>query len=124
MIARQTVTDTAIDGRYVPAGTKLMLAIYPMQRMAAWWKDPDRFDPDRFSPERAEDHSHRYAWVPFGGNVHKCIGMHFGGMEVKAIIHQLLLRYRLAVPAGYEPPMDYGTGPFPADGLPLELRRI
>jgi cytochrome P450 len=92
--------------------------------MEPWWNDPDAFDPERFTPERAEDHSHKYAWTPFGGNVHKCIGMHFGAMEVKAIIHQLLLRNSLHVAPGYEPPIDYATGPYPADGLPIELRPL
>ena len=87
-------------------------------------KNPDTFDPERFSDERREDASHKYAWTPFGGNVHKCIGMHFGGMEVKAMIHQLLLRNRWTIPAGYEPPVDYATGPFPADGLPVELQPL
>ncbi len=62
--------------------------------------------------------------MPFGAHVRKCIGMHFGGMEVKAIIHQLLARFELSLPDGYEPAMDYGTGPFPVDGLPITLRRI
>jgi cytochrome P450 len=120
-LARRAIADTELDGRYIPAGTKLMLAVYATQRMEPWWRDPDTFDPERFSEGRREDSSHRYAWTPFGGGVHKCIGMHFGGMEVKAILHQLLLRNRWRVAPGYEPPMDYGTGPFPADGLPIEL---
>jgi cytochrome P450 len=124
MVAREAIKDTEICGRYVPAGTKLMLGIYPMQRMEPWWRDPDTFDPERFTPERAEDQSHKYAWTPFGGNVHKCIGMHFGGMEVKAIMHQLLLRNSLHVDLDYEPIIDYGTGPFPGDGLPIELRPL
>jgi cytochrome P450 len=122
MIARQAIADTAIDGRFIPKGTRVMLGLFPTMRMEPWWRNPDVFDPERFTPERQEDASHKYAWTPFGGNVHKCIGMHFGGMEVKAIMHQLLLRHTLAVPAGYEPVMDFGTGPFPGDGLPLELR--
>ncbi len=101
-----------------------MLGLYPTMRMEPWWQNPDVFDPERFNDERREDQSHKYAWMPFGGNVHKCIGMHFGGMEVKAIMHQLLLRNRLSVPAGYEPVIDYGTGPFPADGLPVEMRGL
>ena len=28
------------------------------------------------------------------------------------------------VPAGYEPVLDYGTGPFPSDGLPVDLRPL
>ena len=124
MLARQAIRDTEIQGHYAPAGTRLMLGLYPSQRMEPWWRDPDVFDPERFGDERREDASHKYAWVPFGGNVHKCIGMHFGGMEVKAILHQLLLRSSWTVPEGYEPPMTYGTGPFPADGLPIELRTL
>jgi cytochrome P450 len=122
MVARQAIKDTEICGHHIPAGTKLVLGIYPTQRMEPWWHNPDTFDPERFTPERAEDQTHKYAWAPFGGNVHKCIGMHFGSMEIKAIIHQLLLRNSLHVAHGYEPTIDYGTGPFPGDGLPIELR--
>ena len=32
--------------------------------------------------------------------------------------------FSLHVTPDYEPPIDYGTGPFPADGLPLELRPL
>jgi cytochrome P450 len=121
MIARRAVKDAAIDGHHIPAGALVMLEIYPSHRMEPWWHDPDRFDPERFSPERREDQSHQYAWVPFGGNVHKCIGMHFGGMEIKAILHRLLRTRRFSIPPGYAPPIDFATGPFPADGLPLTL---
>lgn len=122
MLARQALRDTEVQGHHVPAGTTMMLGLYPTMRMEPWWNDPDRFDPERFAEHRREDRSHKYAFTPFGGNVHKCIGMHFGGMEVKAILHQLLRRTTWTVPDGYEPVMDYGTGPFPADGLPVELR--
>ena len=124
MLAREALRDTAVDGFHIPKGTKLMLGVYPTQRMEPWWNDPDTFDPERFTAERAEDASHPYAWTPFGGSVHKCIGMHFGSMEVKAILHQLLLTRRWSVPAGYGPRMDYGTGPFPGDGLPMTLRTV
>lgn len=124
VVARQALKDTAIDGHYIPAGTRLVLGLYASHRMEPWWNDPDTFDPERFSPERREDASHKYAWAPFGGSVHKCIGMHFGAMEVKAILHQMLLRSSWTVAPGYEPVMDFGTGPFPGDGLPIELRLL
>jgi cytochrome P450 len=122
ILFRQAVKDTSIAGHYVPASTYVGIALYPSQRMEPWWSDPDRFDPERFSDGRREDQSHRYAWAPFGGNVHKCIGLHFGGMEVKAIMHQLLLRFAWGVPDGYETPLAYATGPMPGDGLPIDLR--
>ncbi|MDA3630642.1 cytochrome P450 [Saccharopolyspora oryzae] len=120
---RQTVADTEILGHHIPAGTKVAAQIYATQRLAQWWPEPDVFDPERFAEHRREDKVHRYAWAPFGGGAHKCIGMHFGTMEVKAILHQLLLKYRWSVRPDYEPPMRYGTGPMPTDGLPIRLRR-
>jgi cytochrome P450 len=123
LLMRRAIKDTALLGRYIPAGAYLGVALYPSQRMAPWWSNPDTFDPERFAEDRREDLSHKYAWTPFGGNVHKCIGMHFGGMEVKAILHQMLLRYSWSVPHGYEPPIGLGTGPMPADGLPIRLTR-
>jgi cytochrome P450 len=123
-LMRRAIKDTSLIGHYIPGGTYLVLGIYSSQRMEPWWHDPDIFDPERFSEERREDKSHQYAWMPFGGNVHKCIGMHFGGMEVKTILHQMLLRYRWDVRPGYEPPMGLGTGPTPADGLPIRIQRL
>lgn len=124
MLARKAVKDTEIDGHFVPEGSIIALSLYASHRMEPFWQNPDRFDPERFSDERREDQAHKYLWSPFGGGMHKCIGLHFGGMEVKALMHQLLLRYELRVPATYEPFIDMATGPYPADGLPIELRPL
>lgn len=124
ILGRRAVKDTELDGRFVPKGARLLVAVYPTQRMEPWWSDPDVFDPERFLPERAEDESHKFAWTPFGSGVHKCIGLHFGSMEVKAILHQLLLTRRFSIPTGYAPPMGYGTGPQPGDGLPITLSTL
>ncbi|AHH18354.1 cytochrome P450 [Nocardia nova SH22a] len=122
-LARETVCDTELLGHFIPAGTTVAVTLASSHRMEPWWNDPETFDPGRFSPERREDKDHRTKFAPFGAGVHKCIGMHFGGMEVKAILHQMLLRFAWTVPAGYRPRMGYLTGPYPADGLPIDLNR-
>ena len=87
--------------------------------------DPAALRPDRFSPERAEDKSHRYAWMPFGGGVHKCIGLYFAQMEIKTIMHNLLLEYEWSVPADYTWKLaDNSTLPVPKDHLPVTLRAM
>uniref|UniRef100_UPI0009DB184D cytochrome P450 n=1 Tax=Rhodococcus sp. R1101 TaxID=1170698 RepID=UPI0009DB184D len=90
--------------------------------MAEYWPEPERFDPERFADHRREDKVHRYAWEPFGGGVHKCLGMHFAGAEVTAIVHQLLLRFEWYVDPGYVAPLDFTSLPFPSDGQPVDLR--
>jgi cytochrome P450 len=123
-LPRETVKDTSVLGYHVPAGTMVTISPNVNHHIADYWPDPDRFDPERFSADRREDKIHQYAWEPFGGGVHKCIGLHFGGMEVKSVMHQVLLRYRWTVPAEYEWPLDMSTLPVPKDGLPVRLERI
>ncbi|WP_026920421.1 cytochrome P450 [Gordonia polyisoprenivorans] len=123
MLFRKAIADTDILGHYVPEGT--IIAIHPWATMLReeWWPEPTKWDPGRFSLERREDKVHRFAWAPFGGGAHKCIGLYFGGMEVKSILHQMLLRFEWTVPADYRLDLEYGTGPTPADGLPIDIRR-
>jgi cytochrome P450 len=59
--------------------------------------------------------------VPFGSGVHKCIGLYFGGMEVKAVLHQLIRRFRWSVEPGYQMPIDWKSLPVPRDRLPVRL---
>jgi cytochrome P450 len=122
-LARKTVKDTELLGHYIPAGTLMGVSISSSHRMEPWWDRPDTFDPDRFSDERREDKNHRHGFTPFGGGAHKCIGMFFGAMEAKAILHQMFLQFTWSVPPGYQPPIGYLTGPYPADGLPITITR-
>lgn len=124
MLVRETVKDTSISGKFVPAGTKVFVTPLGMHRVPEYWPDPDLFDPGRFSPERQEDRGHRYLWAPFGGGAHKCIGLYFGGMQVKSILHQMLLTHEWSVDPGYEPPMEHATGLYPADGLRVHWRAL
>ncbi|MDI9899201.1 cytochrome P450 [Rhodococcus sp. IEGM 1409] len=123
VMARRAVRDTQVRGHFVPAGTYASVAPHFTHHMAQYWPDPERFDPERFAENRREDKVHRYAWEPFGGGVHKCLGMHFAGAEIKAIMHHLLLRFDWNVDADYVAPLDFTSLPFPSDGQPVDLRR-
>ncbi|MEV5568752.1 cytochrome P450 [Spirillospora sp. NPDC052269] len=123
-LPRKAVRDTEILGFHIPAGTTVVVPQMTNHLMASVWANPDEFDPGRFSPERREDKAHKYAWSPFGGGAHKCIGLHFAGMQVKSVMHQWLLRYRWSVPGRYTWPLDTTSLPSPKDGLPVHLERL
>lgn len=120
---RTAIKDTQVQGYFIPKGTMVTIPQMANHRDPRYFSNPDVFDPDRFSAERAEDKGHRMAWMPFGGGVHKCIGLYFAGMEIKTILHNLLRDYEWSVPAGYRLPMDYSALPVPKDGLPVTLVR-
>jgi cytochrome P450 len=122
---RRTVRDTELVGHYLPKGTNVIAYPGMNHRLAEFWTDPEKFDPDRFAEPRNEHKKHRYAFTPFGGGAHKCIGMVFGQLEVKTIMHRLLRKYRLELPRpDYKATWDYGGMPVPMDGMPIVLRPL
>ncbi|MEZ0579435.1 cytochrome P450 [Nocardioides sp. MH1] len=123
VLVRHTVKDAAVQGYRIPAGTDVMVGVQYSHVMEEYWTNPMVFDPERFSPERREDKSHRLAWEPFGGGVHKCIGLYFAGLEVKSILHRLLRNYHWSVDPAYVAPLDNHSLPFPKDGQPINLVR-
>ena len=121
---RQTIKDTEVAGHFIPRRTHVAISVYASMRLEDWWPNPDQFDPGRFLAGADATPIHRYAFAPFGGGVHKCLGQQFADMNVKAIMHRLLLNFSWRLPAGYRPRMTWGTGPTPADGLPVRLGRL
>ncbi|TDV55277.1 cytochrome P450 [Actinophytocola oryzae] len=120
---RKTVKETELLGHHLPEGVYVTTLAWLNHLLPEYWTDPHRFDPLRFSAERREDKSHRFAYLPFGGGVHKCIGMHFGTYEVKTIVHELVRRFEWTVPADYRVQWDPTALPMPKDGLPIGIRR-
>jgi len=122
---RRTVRDTELLGYYLPKGTNVIAYPGINHRLPELWTDPLKFDPDRFTEPRNEHKRHRYAFTPFGGGAHKCIGMVFGQLEIKTILHRLLRKYHLELPRpGYKAEWDYGGMPVPKDGMPIVLRPL
>ena len=121
VLMRTAERDTTVAGHHVPAGSRVIVAPAVNHYDPACWSDPDAFDPERFGPDRREDRSDRDAWVPFGGGVHKCIGLHFGTLEVTAILHEMLRRYRWDLAPGYRLRWDNTGLPTPVGGIPVRL---
>ena len=122
---RRAIRDTEILGHYVPAGTNINLWPGMNHMLPELWDEPERFDPARFAEPRSEHKRHRYAFAPFGGGAHKCIGLVFGQLEIKTVMHRVLRNYRLELPhPGYKPRYDYAGMPVPIDGMPIMLRPL
>jgi cytochrome P450 len=121
VIPRIATQDFEFGGYSVPAKWMVVLSPIHTHHMEEWWPDPHRWDPERFTPARAEDERHTHSWVPFGGGPHLCIGFRFAEVQVKAILHQLLRRYRWSVDDDYRMPVQQAPISKPIDGLPITL---
>ncbi len=117
-IPRRALKAFSFGGYDIPAGTSVGVGITYTHRMAEYWPDPDRFDPLRFTPEASKGR-HRFAWVPFGGGAHMCIGLHFATMQMRLLIAHLLTRYRIEAAAGSGDAWQVFPIPRPKDGLPV-----
>ena len=87
------------------------------------WPDPDRFDPERFT-ESGQTGRHRFAFVPFGGGAHMCLGLNFAYMQAKCFALHLLSGAEISAAQGYKPDWQYWPIPKPRDGLRIKLTPI
>ncbi|MFC4584997.1 cytochrome P450 [Sphaerisporangium corydalis] len=96
-----TGADT-IGGTRVKAGSMVLISPYATHRLAEFWDRPLEFDPERFAP-RTGERRHRYAYFPFGGGAHQCLGRHLFDMDAPLMVAALVSRFR---------PRLAGGGPF------------
>ncbi len=99
-IIRQATENDSICGHAVAAGTLVVISPYFTHRHPAFWTDPDCFKPERFLPQGTRP-EHKFAYLPFGGGPHMCIGSHLAHIEALIVLAMIAQRYhvRFADPA-------------------------
>ncbi len=122
-LPRRAMRDFQFMGYEFPAGTGIGINMLFTHHMPDLWLDPDRFDPMRFTTE-AQATRHRFAFVPFGGGAHMCLGLHYAMMQARCFAVRLLQNLRVSVDAGYVSSWRMWPIPKPADGLRVTLRPI
>lgn len=119
-LPRRALSDFEFGGYRIPAGTSVGVSPAYTHQMPEHWPEPTRFDPMRFAPEAVRGR-HKYAWIPFGGGAHMCLGLHFAEMQTRILVAQLLRRYRIALDEGAGAAWQAWPIPRPKDGLPLRF---
>lgn len=120
---RRALKDFEFGGYHIPAGQMVGINIYWTHHSEEYWENPYTFDPMRFTPDKVKAR-HKYAWVPFGGGAHMCLGLHFAYMQVKVLMAQLLQRYRIEAAEGYAPDWQPWPIPQPKDGLKVNFKAL
>ena len=122
-IPRRALRDFEFGGYTIPAGTQVGVNVHLVHQIEEHWPDPSRFDPMRFTPEQVKAR-HKYAWVPFGGGAHMCLGLHFAYMQVKILLAHVLTQYEVQIAENYEPEWQAWPIPQPKDGLKVTFKPL
>lgn len=122
MIARAPYEDTTLGGYHIPAGSLVFLSPWIVHRHPGHWESPEGFDPDRFAPG-ADATRHRFAYFPFGGGPHQCIGNNFALMEATLVLATIARDFRLDLVPGFSVEPDPQVTLRPKDGVRVVARR-
>lgn len=98
VIPRVTMEDMEFQGFALPKGTHISIFPAFTHAMDEYWTHPEVFDPWRFSDERAEHKKHGFAYAPFGGGLHTCLGQFFAEKFLSVILGKITLNCSWRIP--------------------------
>lgn len=122
IFSRKAIAADEVCGYLIPANSMLIISPYATQHHPGVWDQPETFDPERFTPERSATRPH-YAYFPFGGGPHLCIGREFALLEAQLVLATIAQRYRLRLVPGRVVEPQFLVSLRPRDGLPMTLER-
>ena len=94
-LGRMVYESIDLGGYHVPPGVAVMVAPLITHRDPRWFDDPLEFRPERWTEEFRSELP-PFAYFPFGGGPHQCIGAGFAWMEAKIALATLCRRWRAA----------------------------
>ncbi len=86
---REATEDDEIGGYHIPEGTVVAFQQWAIHRDPKYFDDPEAFRPERWSKE-FEAELPPFAYFPFGGGPHQCIGQRFAKMEMSFVLGTIL----------------------------------
>ena len=122
-LPRRALQDFEFKGFRIPAGAAVSINLLYTHHMPELWPEPERYDPMRFGIEASRGRN-KFAFVPFGGGAHMCLGLNFAYMQAKCFTWHFLNRFRVSIPPGYQPNWSMWPIPYPRDGLNVTLAPV
>lgn len=88
-MSRRALAEDKFGDTLVPKDGTVITSPYIIHRHRDFWDNPEGFDPERFAP--GVERSHPWAYFPFAGGNHVCLGNRFAMLE-GVLIGSMLFR--------------------------------
>ncbi len=119
-VTREPTEPVELGDYEVPAGSLVTVNAWVPHRDPRWWDDPETFDPDRWLGETRD--RPEFAYFPFGGGPHVCLGRHYARMEALFILSGFLDRFEFRTQSSEPPDLRSAFTTQPSGSIELELR--
>ncbi|HEX8620261.1 MAG TPA: cytochrome P450 [Thermoanaerobaculia bacterium] len=120
MMFRRAAADDVIGGWPIPAGARMFLSSWVVQRDRRFFPDPLTFKPERWTPE-FERALPMCAYFPFGRGPRACIGGAMGELILQLIVATILRRHRLEARVTLRPDQDEWPAILAAGGIQVDV---
>ncbi|KAK0605230.1 hypothetical protein LWI29_024369 [Acer saccharum] len=101
-IHRASIEDCTLSstGYHVPAGTRIMVNAWKIQRNGHMWSNPDKFQPERFltSKKDIDFRGQNFELIPFGSGRRSCPGISLALQMVHFTLASLLHSFEVSMP--------------------------
>ena len=99
-MSRVASQECRLGGYDVKAGTTVFVSQWAMHRDPRFYENPEVFDPARWADNRLKKLP-TFAYFPFGGGQHICIGKAFAMMEAVLLVATIAQKFRLTLQADH-----------------------
>lgn len=96
LMVRQARADLQLGQTTLPAGSVMLIPMWVVQRSERLFSNPLHFDPQRFAGDWKARYP-KYAYFPFGGGPHICLGASLAMFEGQVILPMIARRFRFEV---------------------------
>jgi cytochrome P450 len=123
LVGRQADQDIELGGFRIPKGTAIWPCQWVLHRDPRYWSDPEKFVPDRWNEDLFKK-TPKFAYFPFSGGPHHCVGNNIAMLEMNIVLGTLLRKWRFEPIAGKDPIPLPGFTLRPGPGVPLKLTPV
>jgi cytochrome P450 len=120
MIGREALEDVELGGFLIRKGVAVWPTPWVTHRDQKLWENPLEFIPERWASEPLK-RLHKYAFFPFGGGPHLCVGHMYAMMEMVLGISTIIRKFELEPVWGKQPHPFPGFTIRPEPGVMVKL---